>query len=171
MSTIDWTPTMDAYLHQASAAVPPISLAHQARHLGVAKGSIVNRRRHLGITSDRTSTAAAIEARRIDAAERRTALEQRHLDRIEHLLNRLESPEWKTILKGEMGIEEVRNLTFVPPRDEKDIAATILQHWGALERIKRMNPDTGTTEAISMLGGIAKLLEQAAASMPEDGPE
>ena len=171
MPRIDWTPEQDDLLRSWASEVPPVSLGKQAKRLGVSHGSVANRRKHLGITSDHAGTKAANEARRVDAAARRVALEHRHLDRIEHLMDRLEAPTWQTILRGEMGTEEQCALEFVPPRDEKDIAATLTQHWGALERIRRMDTNNGTAEAVSMLGGIAQAIANAAAGMPEDGPE
>lgn len=167
---IDWTPEMDAKLQEWATGRPPVPIGKQASTLSVSRASIAKRRKQLGITSDYAPTKAANEARSITAAERRATLEHRHLDRIEHLMNRLEADGWKTILRGEMGVEEPQTLTFVPPRDEKDIAATLTQHWGALERIRRMDTNNGTSEAVSMLGGIAQAIADAAAQMPEDGP-
>lgn len=166
-----WTPKLDALLHTMAAQVPPVPISEQARRVGTSRSTVDRRRRHLGISADTTATIAATQTKRATSAERRAKLEHRHLDRIEAILDRLEAPTFTTVFRGEGGAEHEHNVRHVPPRDEKELAASITQHWGALERIHRMNPDNGNTDAVSMLGGIAKLLTQAAASMPEDGPQ
>ncbi|WP_061960640.1 hypothetical protein [Demequina flava] len=167
---IEWTPDKDEYLRTSATAIPPLSLNTQAKHLGVSHGSVAKRRKHLGIKSDHAGTKAAVEARSITAAERRATLEHRHLDRIEAILARLEASEFITILRGEGGVENEATVTRPPTRDERDLASSMTQHWAAIERIRRMDTNNGTSEAVSMLGGIAQAIADAAAQMPEDGP-
>ena len=170
MTAVNWTPDMDANLHAWAKQVPSPSVAKQARELGIGLGTAARRRKHLGIYSDTTATESAHKAKRADASIRRAGLEHRHLDRIDHILARLEAPSFKTVMRGEGGREEAVTQDFVPARDERDLSGAITQHWGALERVRRMDTNNGTSEAVSMLGGIAKLLTNAADTMPEEGP-
>ena len=170
MAAINWTPDMDANLKTWASQSPSPSVAKQARELGLGVATVDRRRKHLGIYSDTTATESAHKAKRADASIRRADLEHRHLDRIDHILARLEAPTFTTILRGEGGREEAVTQDFVPARDERDLSGAITQHWGALERVRRMDTDNGTSDAVSMLGNIAKLLTTAADTMPEEGP-
>jgi hypothetical protein len=170
MPPIAWTPDKDTLLAAWAAETPPVSITEQAARLGTSRTAIARRRKHLDITSDRTTTAAANEARRVDAAARRTELQHLLLEDAEKLRARLWKP-YEYIDHGGKDYLEVRWTQNEPsPTDQ----LKLMQAAGiAVDRslkISDHDSDTGTIEAVSMLGDIAKLITDAAATMPAEGP-
>ncbi|GII98377.1 hypothetical protein CLV28_0700 [Sediminihabitans luteus] len=167
MAANPWTPTDDQHLRDMADATPPVPVREQAKQLGRTLAAVARRRRDLGITSDRTRTAAATQAKVADAKARRAALELRALTRVEHLYDRLEARTFTTLIRGAGAAEEEATLPFVPPADERQIAATISQHLNASLRIAEHDADDGHTAVIGMIDAITTAITAAADAMPD----
>lgn len=123
----------------------------------------------LGLTFDRTATAVATEARKIDAKARRLALIERAYTRAEHLFARLEAADQDgftyTATSG-AGIQTVR-LDHVPGIEEKALAGSISQYLSTAARLEAIDADSGVEAAQSMLGSLAAGLTAAYNAMNE----
>lgn len=171
MRRIEWTPELDNLLHAWAAEVPPVSITDQAKRLEVSRASIAKRRKQLGIISDRNPTAAANEARRVDAAAIRAELEVLLLQDAARLRQQMWEPTEYIDHGGKDYIQVRWTLEQAAHADKLKLMQAAGLAVDRSLKISEHDTGNGNTEAISMLGGIAKLLEQAAASMPEDGPQ
>jgi len=168
---INWTSKMDNRLIDwATNYSPPVSVAKQAKALGLGVATVSGRRKFLGIKSDRTQARAANEAKKVDAATRRATIVDSLTDHLGTTMKARTATQHMTLIRVE-GTEMPTTLDFIPLRDQVDQSRIMSTDAGTLERLHRMDADTGVQDATSMLGGIAALLSGAAAEMPEDGPE
>lgn len=134
------------------------------RQTGVAAASISGIVKRAGLSFDRSRVAAATEARKVDLKERRTRIIEREYARIEHLQDRREAAEFKTVFKGEYGSEYVKTLDFVPTVDERNIADTISRMVTSVAKLEAVDSDQGVDSAKSLLGQIARGFGLAAES-------
>lgn len=106
------------------AVVPPLSRNEIARRSGVHARRVSELAAEHGhsFEAGRARMAKATEAIRIDNAARRASIVERQYKRIEAILARLEAATFKTILKGESGVDETHQLDFVPTTDERNLA-------------------------------------------------
>lgn len=158
----NWTPRRDEQLHTWNAAVPPVPISEQARRLKTSTAVIVRRRKTLGLVSDRTGTAAANEARRVDAKLRRAELAEKLLDDAEKLREQLFNPVTVFNFGGKDNTfeqERIDEPTFADKLKIVQAVGTAVTH-----HIKLVEHDAegGVTEAVSMLDGLAAALGKAA---------
>ncbi|MFF5670274.1 helix-turn-helix domain-containing protein [Streptomyces hygroscopicus] len=116
------------------------------------------------ITFDRTATAVATEARKIDAKARRAAIIERTYARIEKLHDRLDAADsgnYKFTTNTVNGIETQR-LDHVPAQDEKALAGAITQYLGQAVKLEQLDGDPGVEAARSMLSTLAEGLNKLA---------
>lgn len=123
----------------------------------------------MGLDFDRTHTAVATEARKVDARARRVALIERAYTRAEHLFGRLETADqdgFKYTATTGAGIQTVR-LDHVPGIEEKAVAGSISQYLSTAARLEAVDNNGGADEAKSMLGQLAAGLTAAYEAMNE----
>jgi hypothetical protein len=117
-----------------------------------------------GLTFDRTATAVATEAKKMDAKARRAAIVQRLYARTERLLAQLDAAEdgqFPFTTSTVNGIETKR-LDHVPGQEEKALAGAITQYMNQAVRLEQLDGDPGVEAARSMLGALAEGLNQLA---------
>lgn len=123
-----------------------------AKTLGVGAASVTRWANREGIAFDRAATAQAVAAKVIDAKARRLGIVARLYDRAETLLNRLEAPEFTTLVRGAQGRENERTLKFVPPQNERDLASSMSTYLTSAAKLEAIDATPeGTTEAESVL--------------------
>ncbi|GAA2457016.1 helix-turn-helix domain-containing protein [Streptomyces macrosporus] len=107
----------------------------------------------LGLTFDRTMTAAATEARKIDAKARRAALIDRAYGRAERVFDRLEADQYKFTSTTVNGIE-TEVLDHVPAHEEKALAGAITQYLNQAAKLEALDSDDGVEAAKGMVGQL-----------------
>lgn len=154
-----WTDARDRQLRDLAAK--GTSVRGIAAELGTTKSTVDRRIQRLGIVLDRSSTEAATRANATDAKARRARLLVSVYDELEALAEDLKRArtehQWKTILKGEGGVEHTRTLDFVPIRDRRDAADTISRLHVVAHRIETQ--DHGGAQH------VVGLLQQTAAAL------
>lgn len=137
-----------------------------AAQLGIAAGSVSKIAQDGGVTFDRTATAAATEARKADARDRRAELELGYLEEAHRLLAELRKPVTVYNFGGKDNTYEERD------HPEPDAAAKLklMQASGvAVEKALRLadaDGDANVSSARSMLGSLASALKVAADQLP-----
>lgn len=151
--TTPWADAENEQLRALHAAGK--SLNAIATEMGRAKGTISKYAAQLGLDFDRSRTAKAAEAVRVDNKARRTSIVARVYDEAEALLTELEDGRagkgWRTILKGEFGVEEARTLDFIPPVDRRS-------HSDALNRTLMTATKLEAVDAAQQSSGVRDLL-------------
>ncbi|MDT0306116.1 helix-turn-helix domain-containing protein [Streptomyces sp. DSM 44917] len=130
----------------------------------------------LGLTFDRSATAVATEARKIDAKARRVALVHRAYTRAEKLYARLEADEAGGYLFTATTVNgiETERLNHVPGHEEKALATAIGQHLTHAAKLEAIDGNTGEQQARDLVSqlfdGLAAVYQQgAAAAGPGEG--
>lgn len=124
-----------------------------ARELDRSKYLISTKAKDAGLSWDRSRTAAATHARTVDARARRAAIKDRLYGRAEAILDRLEAETFDTLVMS-AGSQEHRNLTFVPPQDERHLSSSASTYLAAAERLEKLDADAGTQQAVGMLDAV-----------------
>lgn len=127
-----------------------------AKELGVSASTISAWAKSEGLAFDESRSEVAVNARRTSRAARRSDIIDRLYDRTEHLLDRLEADEFKTLASGEYGASSTMTLDYVPTADEKNIAATINVYLDRAAKLELVDDADGVAEADSMLGRLAR---------------
>lgn len=106
------------------SANPPMSRNAIAREAGIGQRRVSELAVEHGhdFTAGRARTAEATKAIQQDNAAMRAVIVRRQYARMAAILDRLEAPGFKTILKGSTGGDETRILDFVPTPDERNLA-------------------------------------------------
>lgn len=160
-----WTSEDDDALRQGHSEGR--SLHAIAKDLGRAKTTVHRHSERLGLEWDRSKTAAAADARHIDAKSRRADIKLRLLSRADALLSRVEAESFKTLVPTGGGEKRTRTLDYVPPEDERHIAQSLSSYLGTYDRLDKLDTDTGVSTAVSMLGDIMTALRAAADDLDE----
>lgn len=127
------------------------------RRLGIAAGSVTKIVQDAGLSFDRAATRAATKARQDDLADKRTTAMIGMYDQSLAILARLRAPEFRTIVRAEAGAEETRTLSFVPPRDLRDLSDAASRLALAAARLEQVgNPQAERVKGL--LGDIASQL-------------
>lgn len=153
-----WTEAEDATLRSLHAAGR--SLHSIAGEMGRAKRTISDHSARLGLTWDRSKTAAATTARVVDNKARRTAIVARLYAQVEGELKALEDAPsgWRTILKGEYGVENEATLTFAPPLDRRNVADVISRHLTSAAKLEQIDAGDRPAAARDLLTGLGQHL-------------
>jgi predicted transcriptional regulator len=129
-----------------------------ARELGVAPATISAWAKRESLSFDRAQVAAANNAKVIDGKARRLALQERAYTRAESLYDRLEAPQFKTLVRTDVGVEKPQQLEFVPPQNEREIAQSIQTHIGVAVKLEQLDGTLGQDDATSMLARLGQAL-------------
>ncbi|WP_130012150.1 helix-turn-helix domain-containing protein [Serinicoccus sediminis] len=142
-----------------------LSLGKIAEQMGRGKATISTRAKAAGLTWDRDQVAAATQAKTRDAKARRADIKLRLLTRVEANLDRLDADTFHTLVPSGPGIHDPRQLSFVPPDDEKHLATSITSYLGAYDRLEKLDGDGGVADAVGMLDKIADAIKGAAQAL------
>lgn len=136
------------------------SLHSIAAEMTRSKHTISRKAAALGLTWDRTATAKAAEAVVVDNRKRRGAIVTRLYAQAEAELAGLEqaSQGWRTILKGEYGLESGVTLTFAPSRDRRDVADILSRHLTAAAKLEAIDASAGVDTERSLLAQLGQAL-------------
>lgn len=163
---VPWTDDEDQTLRDLAQAGRPISAMVKAL-TGRHPSSVKRRLDRLGIHGDRTQTAAATQAKVIDAKARRAAAALAELEILEHaqadvLATMRDRQPWTTVLKAEGGAEYETTTTKIPTRDQREAAAARSQAAGILTKL-----EVATDEHADAKAFITQLGEALLATAPE----
>lgn len=120
------------------------SLHSIAKDMGRGKASIHRHAERLELSWDRTATANATTAVVVDNRARRALITSRLYNQAEEELAGLEAAAegWRTILKGESGVEHETTLTFAPSRDRRDVADILSRHLTSAAKLEAVDAAT-----------------------------
>lgn len=166
---VPWTDEEDQQLRDLAAAEQPISKMATAtdRH----PSSVKRRLDKLGIHLNRTQTAAATQAKVIDAKARRAALELALLEDAEKLRQQVWQPHTYFDWGGKDHDFATHDVDEPTPSDKLKLMQAVGQAVDRSLKISVHDVDTGVTEAIGTLDSIADALAQVAANLPDMGPD
>jgi hypothetical protein len=150
-----WTDADEQTLRDLHAT--GMTLTAIAKQMGRSKNTISKYAERLGLSWDRTRTAAATEARKIDAAARRVALEERYLVEADRLLDQLRE---QAVVYSFGGAENTYNEhTLAKPTyaDQRNIMQASSIATTAANRLRDLSVDTDASAvdqwADHILGG------------------
>lgn len=160
MAVNPWTDAETAKLRELHAAGR--SMHSIAAEMKRSKQTVSTHSVEIGLTWDRSKTAAATEARVIDFKARRTSIVARMYDDTEHVLTQLENGRngkgWQSILKGTFGVEEARNLDFIPSRDRRDMADVLTRNITTAAKLEAIDANAGVERERSLLTQLGEAL-------------
>lgn len=166
---VPWTDAEDQQLRDLAAA--GVSIRKMATAVDRHQSSVKRRLDRLGIHLDRTQTAAATQAKVLDARARRAALEVQLLESAE----RLHEQVWQEHTYFDWGGKDHDFDTHTVPEPTPTDKLKLMQAIGvAVDRSLKISvhdADTGVTEAVGALDQIAEALAQVAATLPDMGPD
>lgn len=152
-----WTDAEDEIIRNGYAEGTPVRVL--ATQLGISTWSISKRAGKIGADhAARSRVQAAVEANRIDGKARRQKLIERIYTRSEAIMERLEAPEFVTLVPTAPGVQSRTVLDFVPPADERALANSLSSYLGTVERLEKIDADNGAADARSMLERLATAL-------------
>lgn len=131
-----------------------------ARRIGRGPRTVSEFCEREGLTFDRTMTAVATEAKKIDARARRAALIERAYARAEKVFDRLEADDtdgYKYTATTVNGIE-TKTLDHVPGPEERSLATAAGQYLTQAAKLEALDAGTGHDEDRGILTGIAQAL-------------
>lgn len=165
----DWTDAEDTQLRTLAAAGQSIRKMADAvdRH----PSSVKRRLDRLGIHGDRTQTAAATQAKVIDAKARRAALELELLEDAEELRRRMFAPTKVYNFGGKDNTYNEREVDEPPHADKLKLMQAATLAVDRSLKIATHDADTGVAEAVGALDQIADALHEVAKTLPDMGPD
>ena len=166
---VPWTDAEDQQLRDLAALGRPIS--EMATAVDRHKSSVKRRLDKLGIHGDRTQTAAATQAKVIDARARRVALEVTLLEDAERLRSQIWAP---TVAFNFGGKDNTYNEVHLPEPTHADKLKLMQAAGIGIDRslkISDHDADAGVTEAIGTLDQIAEALALVVKDLPDMGPD
>lgn len=128
-----------------------------ARELGRSPASVSKIVHESGAQFDRSTTAAATEAKQTDNKARRAALVDRLYGRAERIAARLDEPLYAYTTTTVNGIE-TKSLGHVPAQDERHLASALATHLTSAARLEQIDAEDAAAAGRSVLGGIAAAL-------------
>ena len=128
-----------------------------ARQLGRSASTVTQIATEAGLSFDRSATAAATEAAKVDNAARRAKLIARAYTRAEAIYDRLEADQYRFTATSVHGIETV-TLDHVPAPDEKALASAINSYLTGAVKLEQVDSDSHGLAAVDqwlrgMVGG------------------
>lgn len=149
MATGPWTPEEDAVLRRL---IPQgVSQSEIGRQLDRTRGSVANRAAKLGIRSDRTQTAAATEAKILDAKALRANLKLKLLEDAERLRASMWKPAKVYNIGGKDNTYTEHDVDEPPFRDKLSAMQAAAAAIDRSLKIDQHDADTGIAEASSLL--------------------
>lgn len=155
-----WSDAEDQIIRDGYANGVPVR--QLARTLGCGITTISTRAKALGATTHaRSRTERAVTAKVLDAKARKTTAMMAELEILELSQRRTlaamrKTERWSTILRGDMGVENVVDVVNIPARDLRDEASARSSMMSTIAKLD--TDDGGATEARSMLENLAAAL-------------
>lgn len=128
-----------------------------AKLLGLSAPSVTRIIAAAGLSFDRSKTAAAVEAHRIDRAAVRADIIDRMYKRSQKILSRVEADSFTYRSPTATGSETVTD-DAPPPGDEKNLASAVGIYLDKATRLELVDSDNGQSDAKSMLVDLGKAL-------------
>ena len=126
------------------------------KRLGIPKGTVGRWAKAAQIGTVRSENVRArVEAAQLDNAERRALLVKRLYGLAETSMDLLEQPdEYKTILRGEFGVERADSPGFIPAQDKQRELTAIGIALDKAAVLEKFDHDGGATEAKGLLSAL-----------------
>lgn len=121
----------------------------------------------LGLTFDRTKTAAATEAKKIDAKARRAAIISQLYDLAEDDLAYLKPGQQYELTEVSSGSAVNYTPKRLPAQDRRALVQSIGSALTAATRLEALDTNNGVDEGVSLLGQLATGLTAAYQAMNE----
>ena len=155
-----WTTDDEQTLRQLHA--DGITLTAIAKHLGRDKGSVSRKAAKMGLTWDRSATAAATQAKVLDAKARRAQLKLNLLDDATRLREQL----WKPAHYIDHGGKDFDRVEWTQDEptyaDKLKLVQAVSAAIGSYDRLEKLDGDGGVADAVGMLDKIADAIKAAA---------
>ena len=139
-----------------------ITLTAIAKQLGRDKGSVSRKAKALGLTWDRSHTAAATQAKVLDAKARRAQLKLDLLDDATRLREQL----WKPAHYIDHGGKDFDRVEWTQDEptyaDKLKLVQAVSAAIGSYDRLEKLDGDGGVADAVGMLDKIADAIKTAA---------
>lgn len=164
-----WTDDDDQRMVDLHAA--GYTLTAIAKELGRSTDTIHKYSKRAGLSWDRSKTAAATEAKKIDVAARRVALEERYLAEALQMLDNLHAP---TIMHSFGGKDNVHNCVELDKplyADQRNIAQASATMANAANRLRDMTVDSEASAVDQWVGDMLGRPKPTSADSPEIGVE
>jgi hypothetical protein len=134
-----------------------------AKLLGLSAPSVTRIIAAAGLSFDRSKTAVAVEAHRIDRAAVRADIIDRMYKRSQKILSRVEADSFTYRMPTQLGSETVTD-DAPPPGDEKNLASAVGIYLDKATRLELVDNDSGVSAARSMLADLGQMLGVSGAS-------
>jgi hypothetical protein len=122
-----------------------------------------------GLTFDRSATAAATEARKMDAKARRAAIVEQLYDVAEAELAYLRSKQPHELVEVSAGKAVTYTPKRLPAQERRALVQSISAAMATANRLEALDSTSGVDEGISLLGQLATGLTAAYQAMTEEG--
>lgn len=137
------------------------------KKLGIPKTTVMSWAKKAGVRTIRTErTRKAVEARVFDGKLRRQNITERLYGQAEKILDDLEAPKFRTILKASFGEEKPKTLDFIPANDKKTLLQAVGTAMTTTAKLEAVDTDNGVQGAVSMLD---RLMEQIGVTGGDSG--
>ncbi|NJP74564.1 helix-turn-helix domain-containing protein [Streptomyces sp. C1-2] len=133
-----------------------------ARRIGRGGRTVTRIAAELGLDFDRARTAAATEAKMIDAKARRAAIIQGLYSVAEDELAYLRQDDEYQLVEVSLGKPVKYTVDRLPAQDRKALVSSISTATSAAARLEALDGDPGVDAARSMLGSLAEGLNKLA---------
>ena len=150
------------------------SCNYVAQATGITPQHVSRIVRERGKTFSGKRMAIALVKQQADRAQERAELVARQEKRVGRILDRLEASDtmgFRTLVRGEYGVEEEHLLEFVPTRDEQALANSLAKHMESLAKAEAANRGLNLT----VMGLLENLAEELGLNMDgssrDDEPE
>lgn len=148
-----------------------MTLTAIAREMGRSTQTIHRYSQRAGLSFDRSRTAAATEAKKIDVADRRVKLEERYLIEADRLLNQLWEQCTIHSFGGKDNTYASQQVDRPPFKDQRDIIHASSTAAGAANRLRDMAVDGEASAVDQWTAAMLGRPEPTAADSPEIGVE
>lgn len=138
-----------------------------ARRIGRGSRTVSEYCQKHGLTFDRTKTAAATEAKMIDAKARRAAIAARLYGLAEADLAYLEGAEKYELIEVSSGQAVQYTPKRLPAQDRRALVQSVNTALASAARLEALDTNNGVDDAKSMLGQLASGLTAAYNAMNE----
>jgi transposase len=142
-----------------------------SKELGFSPSTISRWAKREGLNFDRTKTAVAVAAHRLDRAAARADIIDRMYKRSAKVLDRLEADKYTYRISSEFGSNLVSD-DAPPSGDEKNLAASLAIYVQNATKLETIDAGTGVEKVHSVLDSLAAGFAAAAANyVPDDGDQ
>ncbi|MFJ6729380.1 hypothetical protein ACIQPQ_31210 [Streptomyces sp. NPDC091281] len=139
-----------------------------SREMGITNSVVSRTAEHLGLAFDRAATKAAMEARRIDLAERRSLLAEQFVAVAEDSLDRVYAETTVYAFGGKDNEYNDHTFDEAPIAERQKLVTTAAIAVDKSLKLVPADASSGVDEAKSMLGNLGQLLTAYSQSETDD---